>query len=282
MTEETAILLFCLIDDFLKTCRPKRLRDPRQQIMTDSEVVFTGILSAYWFGGNLRRGAQYVLEKKYCLKILSESQFIRRIKNIPQERWNEIIKLLAWRGKAYEKSEYIIDSFPYPVCHNMRILQSRIIQGREYRGYTASKREYFYGIKIHSIIGINGVPISFECTPGSINDLTAFKGMDVGNLEEGVLYADAAYNDYNLEEELAEHGLCLMVARPSNSQRPWPETIERLIAKRRKKIETCFSRLLRFFPRRIHAVKLNGLILKITLFFVAFSGIMVCSNQPTS
>lgn len=274
MNEETAILLFCLIDDFLKTRHSKRLRDPRQQIMTDSEVAFVGILSAYWFSGNFRKGLVYALQRKYCLKILSESQFLRRIKNISQETWNQLLRLLAKQAKAYEKSEYVIDSFPYAVCHNMRILQSRIVQGAEFRGYTASKREYFYGIKVHTIIATNGIPVSFECTPGSINDLTAFKNMNMDGLEEGILYADAAYNDYGLEEQLATNGLCLMAARQSNSKRPWPKTVEMLIGKRRKKIETFFSRILRFFPRRIHAVRFSGIILKLTLFFIAFNGLM--------
>lgn len=278
MNEETAIVLFCLIDDFLKTCPPKRLRDPKQQIMTDSEIVFTGILSAYWFSGNFRRGLIYAVEKKYCLKVLSESQFLRRIKNIHQDTWNRVLKYLAQKAKAYETPEFIIDSFPYAVCHNMRILQSRIVQGPEYRGYTASKREYFYGLKIHAIVGRCGVPISFECTPGSINDLTAFKGMAMDALEGGILYADAAYNDYSLEEELAEHGLNLVAVRHCNSTRPWPEKISQLLNKRRKPIETFFSRIMRLFPRRIHAVRLSGLILKMTLFFVAFNGIMASRN----
>lgn len=278
MNEETVILLFCLIDDFLKTCPQKRLRDPRQQVMTDSEVIFAGIFSAHWCSGNFRRGLIDCCGKKYCLKVLSEGQFLRRIKSIPQEIWNRVLRLLAKKAKAYERSEYVIDSFPCPVCHNMRILQSRIVQGPEYRGYTASKREYFYGLKVHAIVGINGVPISFECTPGSVHDLTAFKTMDMGAIEEGMLYADAAYNDYDLEEQLAEAGLNLIVARQSNSTRPWPEKIAKILQKKRKTVETFFSRIMRLFPRKIHAVRLSGLVLKMTLFFVAFNSIMACSN----
>ncbi|MGE5196153.1 MAG: hypothetical protein ACM3JI_02355 [Anaerolineae bacterium] len=95
MNEEKAILLFCLIDDFLKTCPQKRLRDPLQQIMTDSEVVFAGILSAYWLSGNFRRGLIHIVEKKYCLKVLSEGQFLRRIKNISEEIWNKALRFLV-------------------------------------------------------------------------------------------------------------------------------------------------------------------------------------------
>jgi hypothetical protein len=247
-------------------------------MMTDSEVVFSGILSAYWFSGNFRKGLLYVAERRYCLKTLSEGQFLRRIKNIPQDVWNKVLRLLAHKANAYEKSEYVIDSFPYAICHNMRILQSRIVQGPQYRGYTASKREYFYGLKVHTIIGGNGIPISFECTPGSIHDLTAFKAMDMEALNEGTLYADAAYNDYDLEEQLADYGLNLIAARASNSTRPWPQQMARIFERKRKTIETFFSRLMRLFPRKIHAVRLSGLILKMTLFFVAFNGVMACAN----
>jgi len=279
MNEETAILLFCLIDDFIKTCPQKRLRDPRQQIMTDSEVIFAGIISAHWLAGNFRRGLIHIVEKKYCLKVLSEGQFLRRIKSIPEETWNKILRLLAQKVKGYERSEYVIDSFPYPVCHNMRILQSRIVQGPQYRGYTASKKEYFYGIKVHTIIGTNGVPVSFECTPGSTHDLTAFKAMNMEALDGGgFFYADAAYNDYGLEEQLAKQGLNLIVARPSNSTRPWPERLVKVLERKRKSVETFFSRIMRSFPRRIHAVTLSGLVLKMTLFFVAFNGVMACSK----
>ena len=106
--------------------------------------------------------------------------------------------------------------------------------------------------------------------------------MNMDALEGGILYADAAYNDYSLEEQLGEQGLCLMAARQSNSKRPWPEQIEKLITKRRKGIETCFSRIVRSFPRKIHAIRLSGLILKLTLFFVAFNSYMAYSIQPTS
>lgn len=278
MNEFTAITLFCLVDDFLKKQPQKRLRDPSQQVMSDSEVIFTGIFAAYWVSGNLRKALFDVAKKRFCLRVLSESQFLRRLKKIPELIWKEILKQFAKLAKGYNSSEFVIDSFPYAVCHNMRILQSRIVQGAEYRGYTASKKEYFYGIKLHMIISTNGIPIYFEYQPGSIHDLTAFKEMNMEAIEGGVLYADSAYTDYSLEEQLSEQGLILMVQRASNSHRPWPEKVSRLISKKRKTIENSFSRIMRLFPRRIHAVRLSGVILKMTLFFIAFAGIAACST----
>jgi hypothetical protein len=64
--------------------------------------------------------------------------------------------------------------------------------------------------------------------------------MDMEALDDGTLYADAAYNDYNLEEQLAEHGLNLIAARSSNSTRPWPQEMARIFERKRKAIETFF------------------------------------------
>jgi len=71
------------IDDVLKTYHSKRFRDPTQELMSDAEVVFAGILSARHFAGNLRKDLAYVLEKRYVLKTLSEGRFLRRLRLFP-------------------------------------------------------------------------------------------------------------------------------------------------------------------------------------------------------
>jgi len=45
--------------------------------------------------------------------------------------------------KRNQGREYIPDSFPVPVCDNIRISRARIFKGKEYRGYMASKKNIF-------------------------------------------------------------------------------------------------------------------------------------------
>ena len=170
MKEDSVIALFCLIDDVLKAYHHKRLRDPSQESMTDSEVIFAGILSARWFAGNLRNGLAYVFERGYCLKVFSEGRFLRRLKAISQEIWAILLSFFAKAAGAYNTGEYIIDSFPVPVCHNIRISRCRILQGPQYRGYNAIKKQFFYGLKEHAIVNTSGIPICFECYPGATYD----------------------------------------------------------------------------------------------------------------
>jgi spore coat polysaccharide biosynthesis predicted glycosyltransferase SpsG len=46
---------------------------------------------------------------------------------------------------------YFIDSFPVSFCDNIRIKRSKLAKGERYRGYIASKRVYFYGLRVHIV-----------------------------------------------------------------------------------------------------------------------------------
>ena len=92
-------------------------------------------------------------------------------------------------------------------------------------------------------------------------------------IEDGILYADAAYTDYALEDQLENAGLRMIVARKKNSKRPMPPDVVKKFSKKRKMIETCFSGILRLFPRTVHAVKLSGFILKLALFVAGFTAL---------
>jgi hypothetical protein len=63
----------------------------------------------------------------------------------------------TWK-RLNEGSLYIVDSFLTAVCDNYRIIHCRIHQGEAWRGYRASNRRYFYGLKVHLLITKAGQP----------------------------------------------------------------------------------------------------------------------------
>ena len=66
---------------------------------------------------------------------------------IPQ-LFQTLFEYLAETAKARNPDGiYGIDSFPIPVCDNIRISRSRLYQGEGWRGKIASKHRYFYGTK---------------------------------------------------------------------------------------------------------------------------------------
>jgi len=56
-----------------------------------------------------------------------------------------LFEILGQAYKAHNQdAKYLIDTFPIPVCDNIRICRAKRYQGESFCGYTPSKRRYFY------------------------------------------------------------------------------------------------------------------------------------------
>jgi hypothetical protein len=164
-----------------------------------------------------------------------------------------------------------VDTFPIPVCDNIRISRCRLYREERYRGYKASKRRYFYGLKLHLLITQTGEPVEFFLTPGSTSDLSGLYGFDFDLPEGATIIADKAYNVYWFEDMLQEVGIHLLPIRKKNSKRPhepWERGLQWLC---RQQVETSGSLIDRRLPKSIHAVTAEGFELKLVLFVLAFS-----------
>ena len=100
--------------------------------------------------------------------------------------------------------------------------------------------------------------------------LTAFKDLGLDLPEDSIIYTDKAYAGH--EDLLEEVGFHLKAQRKKNSKRPMPMWEEFLGKPIRQYIETVFSRLTSFFPKKIiHAVTPRGFELKIVWLVLAFA-----------
>lgn len=163
---------------------------------------------------------------------------------------------------------YAVDSFPVLVCHNIRIKRSRIYTEEKYRGYCASKRQYFYGIRIHAVLSSSGQTVEFSLAPASEHDCKVFKRLNLDLPEGAELYADSAYTDYTYEDLLNEH-MHFLPMRKSNSKRPVSMSMQYIQGKLRKGVETAGSLIQRLLPAKIHAVTARGFERKVALFVIA-------------
>ena len=90
-------------------------------------------------------------------------------------------------------------SLPIAVCDNIRIRRSKIYSDENFRGYQASKKRYFYGLKIHLMVTQDGQPVECFLTPGGFGDVDALKYYAYELPDGSIIYADKAYNDYEIE-----------------------------------------------------------------------------------
>lgn len=264
LCQDKIIGIFCLIDDIMKGIGHQ---DDIRSKVSDSEVLVTALVSATSFYGNHVSAIGFMKNYGLIPNMLDTSRFNRRLHKI-----GPLLYLLFEQVSQYFKYvhcelQYIIDSFPVPVCHNIRIANCRLVSEKKWRGYTASMRNYFYGVKVQLVTTKDGIPIAFHFTPGKTGDVRALHKIVDSLPAESSLYADSAYTDYEMEDEaLTNRCVMIKVQRKSNSKRIDSDQTRDEKLKMRKRVEVTISDIKKLFPRTIHAVTLDGFIIKLTLF----------------
>jgi Transposase DDE domain len=264
LSKDKIISIFCLIDDILQGINHKE--DIRRRV-SDSEIILTAIVSSTSFYGNHNSAIKFMKQYGFIPEMLDSSRFNRRLHKVGSLLY-ELFEIVSSYFKDFCcEMHYIIDSFPVAVCHNMRIANCKILKEEKWRGYTASMRNYFYGVKVQLLTTKDGIPIAFHFTPGKTGDAKAI-GKMIGKLPpEASLYGDSAYTDYRLEDIALERKCVLLkIQRKSNAKRT--DTLEQKNEKlkMRKRVETTISDIKKMFPRTIHAITLEGFLIKLTLF----------------
>ena len=204
--------------------------------------------------------------------MLEKSRFNRRLHNLDM-LLNDLFHQLRMILKEMNGcGEYLLDSFPVALCDNIRIFNVKLIKSEEYRGYIASKKRYFSGVRVQLLTTRSGIPVEFIFMPGSAADVRALNSLPLNLPPGSQVYADSAYTDYQGEDNLMESSqIELKVLRKNNSTRqdqPWIRYIKQSI---RHYIETVFSQITNTFPKSIHAVTYKGFLLKIQTFIFAFT-----------
>lgn len=268
-TDGKITAIFCLCDDLLKAMQ--HYQDPQQK-MTDAEVMTTAIIAMLFFHGNFESACALLRNPRYIPAMLSRSRFNRRLHRLT-DLFLALFEVLGQTWKHLNtESVYVIDSFPISVCDNYRIPRNKIYHDERYRGYIASKRRYFYGLRIHVMVTKDGQPVEFFLAPGSYSDVSLLSRFAFDLPPDSIIYADKIYNNYEMEDLLMESSLIrLLPIRKKNSKRPLHPCTSFLQHYYRKMIETAGSLIERMLPKSIHVVTAKGFELKLLLFIVSYS-----------
>ncbi len=268
MIDEITVI-YALADDLLKAIRH---REDYRRTMSDAEIITTSLAASLFFSGNHQLACNYLKEHDLIPNMLSKSRFNRRLHAIAELMYDLQQQLGMILKQISSSTEYLLDSFPIPVCDNIRIWSCRLLQSEDYRGYMASKKRYFYGVRVHLLSTKDGIPVEWAFMPGGANDVRGL-GLLPFNLPEGSeVYADKAFNDYEAEDDLeAGSAIALKVMRKKNSRRPDDPWVHYIKQCTRHFIETVFSQITNRFPKFIHAVTFEGFMLKVSSFIFAFT-----------
>jgi hypothetical protein len=271
--DDTIITTYYLCDEFLKAIGH---HDDQQVRLSTAEVMSVALVAATFFGGNVEASRSFLDEYGYIQKAISKSRFNRRLHAIDSSLWQELFDVLAEVFKQNNPDQsYVVDSLPVAVCDNIRIGRSKLYplqeHGEAFRGYIASKRRYFYGLRVHLVSTASGEPVEFTLAAASEADISLFKELKLELPEGAIICADKGYTDYHYEDLLEDVGLHLKAQRRKRSKREMPAWVEFLSKPIRQYIETVFSKLSAMLAGKIHAVTPRGFELKIVCFLLAFS-----------
>lgn len=245
--EDFILLVYTIIDDLYKQFVPASVsqrRNVNTAKMSDSEIITLSICGD--LVGTDSENAWYSFVKRNYRhlfpKLCSRTRFNRTRRALLQV--TELLRQKLIQSFPIPSSRYfVIDSFPLPVCRfgRARFCHSFRAYGANY-GRCPSKKETYFGFKVHALITLEGYITAFEITPASVDDREGLR--DLAENQFGlVILGDKGYTGENLYDDMRKKGICLMSLKPSNYKKNWPREIRQLIFRFRRRVETVFSEL---------------------------------------
>ena len=272
--EDLILVIFVLVDDLYKKVAPKAVKkrpNINKAILSDSEVI-TIALCGEIMGIDSEKAWYSFVKKNYrhlFPKMCDRSQYNRTRRNLMQVM-NLIFTQIATN---FENEVLIVDSFPLEVCKFGRAKFCKTFreEGATY-SYNASKKETFFGYKVHAITTSEGAVKMFEITPANVDDRKGLEDFSSVLPVNSTVIADKGYQSQILEKSLADVGISLLALRRNNSLQNYSANFRQMIFKMRRRIETDFSQLsAQFNIERVLAKKFQGLCVRILTKFLAFN-----------
>lgn len=262
--EDFILLVYTIIDDLYQQFVPPSVSDRRNvrtAKLSDSEIITLGICGELigidsekaWYSF-VKRNYRHLFPNLCC-----RTRFNRTRRNLLQT--TELIRQkIPFVFQIPDCRYYVVDSFPLPVCRFGRahFCRSFRTDGAGY-GKCPSKKETYFGFKVHAMITLEGYITAFEVTPAGIDDRAGLR--DHAENKRGlVILGDKGYTGASLLEDMQAKGICLMTLKPSNYKENWPEGIRQLIFRFRRRVETVFSQLSeQLNAERVRAKSFRGL-----------------------
>ena len=245
--EDFILLVYTIIDDLYHQFVPTSVSQRRNvdtAKMSDSEIITLSICGE--LAGIDSENAWYSFVKRNYRhlfpRLCSRTRFNRTRGALLQV--TELLRQKLTHSFPIPTSRYfVIDSFPLPVCKfgRARYCRSFRVDGANY-GKCPSKKETYFGFKVHALITIEGYITAFEITPASADDREGLRDFAENHLCLTVL-GDKGYTEEQLWEDMQEKGICLMSLKPSNHKNNWPKEVRQVIFRFRRRVETVFSQL---------------------------------------
>ncbi len=136
-----------------------------------------------------------------------------------------LIAVLARDTSLWSDDVWVADSTPVECGRSRDTARRSELAGWAQYGYCASHSRWFWGLRLHLLTTLHGLPIGFALTGAKADERQVLAGILDSGLAAGragqVIIADKNYYGRDFEAALARDGLCLLrPARHGEPERP--------------------------------------------------------------
>jgi IS5 family transposase len=276
--QEFMTIIFVIVDDLYEEVTPTSIKERKNKEnakMSDSEIL-TIALTGETIGIDSETAWYNFVRKNYSHlfpDMCDRTRFNRTRRDLLG------VTTLIWQClnavmEEYFSNDRLVDSFPLEVCEFGRAHFCRAFKSEEADyGHCASKKETYFGYKVHDITTVEGYITDFIVTPASTDDRDALMDLAWGKGHHYFLIGDKGYIKKELADFLYEHrNISLIAIQRKNAKEKYPPMVGRVIVKMRRRIETTFSQLSgQFNAERVLAKTFHGLLTRLISKFFAFN-----------
>ena len=168
------LVCYVIIDDIYKRIIPEEIKFRRnytQAKLSDSEIITLAIVGEIHGTSSEKSWINYVKKnfKELFPDLCHRTRFNRTRRNL-ESVINEIRKEISNYLASTTTNLYVIDSMPIHVCGFGRAHFGKRFRDISSYGYCASKKESYYGLKLHAAVTFEGYITDFEITSANIDD----------------------------------------------------------------------------------------------------------------
>lgn len=273
-------MMLKIIDKIYDIIVPKSISERKNKNkakMSDTEII-TIYLLIQCLGKSINKGYNFLKNNfPELVNYIERSRFNRLVNSLMT-----VIRAIRRHFMKFKHSVYkIVDSFPLTISKFGRAFFSKLFKGIASYGYCASKKEKYFGFKVHVVTDLNGNPYDYVLTSANVDDREAvFELADL--VEIDILFGDKGYVGNFAEDLRQEKGVKLYALKRSNCKNPLPKEFRNQISHLRRRIESTFNQLNEHFDiERVRSKSLLGLQTSLEIKFLCFNIITYLNNGCT-
>ena len=218
--ETLATALYVKIDDMLRDWPdlvPARPATGIPLTLSDAELVTMAVMSALLGFTSERRWLRYVNGNLAGMfpRAIGQSGYNKRVRKA-FFLFIRVIRMLAMDTALWSDDVWVVDSTPVECGRSRETVTRSDAAGWAEYGYCASHSRYFWGLRLHLVCTLTGLPVLFALTGAKADERETLLGMldaardVVGDHPGQTVIGDKNYFGRTFEAELTERELQLL------------------------------------------------------------------------